>query len=478
MENYDLILVGSGFASSFFLKKYLEKSPKPKRVLVLERGVFYPHSARLDSKRGNVSPKFANLPTPDDTFNFKNKDKKSWVFDPNFGGSSNCWVGCTPRFLPNDFKIKTLYGVGNDWPITYNELEPYYCDAEEILGVAGPEITPFPKSKKYPLPPQHLSTVDRLIQQKYGALFISQPTARATIPIGNRHACCSSCVCKLCPVDSKFTIENTLLYLYRQSNVTLKFNCQVHNLRIENNQVQSVIYRTNGKDYEARGEVIALGANPIFNSHILLAAGDKSYYTGRGLCEQRGTYARLYFKDLDNVGGSSIITTNGFMLYDGPHRKEYSACLIENSNTVFIRNEPGKWRKIALMKFIFEDLPNDNNRIVTSENPLKPTIEYGGHDPYVDRAMSRLEENIQKTFSFLPLEKIEMDGFFQKTEFHICSTTRMSSSREKGVVDANLIHHKYRNLFVLGSAVFPSITPANPTLTLSSLSLMAADRAF
>jgi len=478
MDGYDLILVGTGFASSFFLKKYLEKSGKSKKVLVLERGVFYPHSARLDSKRGHGAPKFADLPSPDDTFIFDNRDKKSWVFDPNFGGSSNCWVGCTPRFLPNDFKIKTLYGIGYDWPLTYDDIEPYYCDAEDILGVAGPELTPFPKSRKYPLPPQHLSTVDKIIQERYGKLFISQPTARATVPVGIRNACCSSGVCKLCPVDSKFTIENTLLYLYRQSNVQIKYNSQVHNLRIENNQVKGVVYRYEGKDYEVNGEVVALGANPIFNSHILLSAGDNSYYTGRGLCEQRGAFARLYFEGLDNVGGSSIITTNGFMLYDGVHRKEYSACLIENSNTVFVRNEPGKWRKLALMKFIFEDIPNDNNRVVISEDPLKPKIEYSGHDPYVDRAKNKLEDNIRKVFSFLPLERVEVDDFFQKTEFHICSTARMSRIPSEGVVDQNLIHHKFRNLFVLGSAVFPSITPANPTLTLSSLSLMAADRSF
>jgi len=477
-EKYDLIIVGSGFASSFFLSKYLEKSARAKKILVLERGVFYPHAARLESKRGRPEEKFRNLPVADQTFIFANRDKKSWVFDPNFGGSSNCWVACTPRFMPNDFKLKTVYGVGYDWPISYDDIESYYCEAEDILGVGGPEVTPFPKSKKYPLPPQHLSTVDKLIQKKYGPLFISQPTARATVPIGVRHACCSSSVCSLCPVDSKFTIENTLFYLYDRPNVTIKYNCQVHNMRIENSQVKSVIYRNEGKDYEVEGDIVALGANPIFNSHILLAAGDRSYYTGRGLCEQRGTYARLYFEDLDNVGGSSIITANGFMLYDGPHRKDYAACLIENNNNIFFRNEPGKWRKLALMKFIFEDIPNDNNRVILSEDILKPKIEYSGHDPYVDRAMSLLEENIKRTFSFLGLEEVKMEGFFRKTEFHICSTARMSAKPEDGVVDRNLIHHQYRNLFVLGSGAFPSITPANPTLTLSALSLMAADKSF
>src|SRR5699024_8572305 len=136
-----LILVGSSFASSFFLKKFLEKSKTKKRVLVLERGVFYPHAARIEAKKGKPVEEFKSLPPADQMFIFNNRDKKEWVFDPNFGGSSNCWVGCTPRFMPNDFKIKTLYGVGQDWPITYDEIEPYYYEAEDTLVVAGPEIT-------------------------------------------------------------------------------------------------------------------------------------------------------------------------------------------------------------------------------------------------------------------------------------------------------------------------------------------------
>ena len=477
MIKYDLIIVGSGFASSFFLKKYLEKSSSKVKVLVLERGVLFPYTERLKQERGEK----LSMPTPilfsQATYKTNNEDKP-WVFDPNFGGSSNCWTGCTPRFLPNDFKIKTLYGVGQDWPLSYEDLEPYYTEAEAIMAIGGPEITPFRMSNKYPLKPQKLSTVDKLLQQKYGDLYISQPTARATEPTGNRNACCSSAVCKLCPVDSKFTIENTLSNIYTDPRVEIKYNCQVFSMNTQQNVAKSVLYFQGGVIREVQGEVIALGANPLFNAHILLGAGDENKFTGKGLCEQVGTFAYLYFDDLDNVGGSSIISANGYMLYDGDHRKDYAACLIENFNDPFIRNEYGKWRKMAKLKFIFEDLPNDKNKVALGEDPLLPVIEYSTHDPYVDRAMDQLKGNIESTFSFLPLEKIEMDGFFQKTEYHICSTTRMSETVSEGVVDKNLIHHQFRNVFVLGSGAYPSITPANPTLTLSALSLRAADKNF
>lgn len=476
MENYDLIVVGTGFASSFFLKKYLEKSDVEKRVLVLERGVFFPYEQRMKRVRGeSIDETFRNLKDGDIEYN--NTDK-TWAFDPHFGGSSNCWTGCTPRFMPNDFKMKSLYGVGQDWPLTYHELEPYYCEVETIMQVGGPEKTPFPRSQAYPLPPQKLSTVDKLIQAKYPELYISQPTARATVPINNRNGCCTSAVCNLCPVNSKFTIENGLNFVYKDPRITIEYDAQVYNLITANDRVKGVVYRQGGKDRQAHAEVVALGANAIFNPHILLAAGDTNHFTGRGISDQRGTFAYFYFDKIDNLGGSSMITANGYMLYDGERRKERAGCLIESFNDPIIRNEPGKWRKIAKLKFVFEDLPGDDNRVMPGEDPLKPKVVYTKHDPYVDRAMDKLEEDIKKTFSFLPLERIDMDGYFQKSEFHICATTRMGLSAKDSVIDKNLIHHQYRNLFVLGSGAFPTITPANPTLTLSALSLMAANNSF
>ena len=434
MENFDLIIVGTGFASSFFLKKYLEKSPETRRILILERGVFFPYTERIrEAKHEKPSKEFTNIVSDQQTYHYDNPNK-TWAFDPNFGGSSNCWTGCTPRFMPNDFKIKTLYGVGQDWPISYNDIEPYYTEAEDIMMIGGPLITPFPRSKAYPLPPQKLSTVDKLLQAKYKELYISQPTARATIATGKRNGCCSSSVCQLCPVNAKFTIENTLSYLYEDPRVTIKYSAIVFNLIVENNKVKGVAYKMGGREYEAGAEVVALGANAIFNAHILLAAGDKNYYTGRGLSDQRGTYVYFNYSNLDNLGGSSIISANGYMLYDGLHRKDYAACFIEHFNDPIIRNEPGKWRKISKFKFVFEDLPNNNNRVLLSDDPLMPKVEYHSHDHYVDRAMGKLKENINKTFASLPIEGIEMDNYFQKSEFHICSTTRMGESEKTALL--------------------------------------------
>ncbi len=473
-DKYDLILVGTSFASSFFLKKFLENAPPSAKVLAIERGKLFSHSDRLKVKRGEMPP-----PAWQETY--LSKSDKPWTFDPNFGGSSNCWAGCTPRFMPNDFKMNSTYGIGVDWPISYEDIDDYYYEVEDIMSISGPDVTPFPRKKSYPLPTHALSTVDRVMQKHYGELYISQPAARASRAVGNRGACCSSIVCDVCPVNSKFTIENTLKYLYEDPRVTLIDGSQAYALKIENNVAKSVMVRKAGKDLEFHAETIALGANPIFNSHILLNSGDTLDWTGAGLSDQVGTYAKVYLDDLENVGGSSLITANGYMFYDIPERNKYAGCLIESSQgfwSPYTRNEFGKWRKIALFKFIFEDLPQKQNRVSVSQDILKPNVVFNDISDYAKEGLKNLKSNVDKYFSVLPIERIEYDGYNQESEYHICGATQMSASSDDGVVDKNLVHHTYRNVLVLGSGTFPTITPANPTLTLSALSLMAATKYF
>lgn len=475
--NYDLIVVGSSFASSFFLYKYLQKSPDSIRVLVLERGAFEPHKERLDRARNKPLGKVSFISGSSKGNTYISQSDKPWIFDPSFGGSSNCWTGCTPRFMPADFKLQSLYGVGMDWPISYDDLEPYYCEAEDIMSISGPEQTPYPMSKAYPLPAHSFNTVDKILNKEFSSLYISQPTARAS-KTGKRSQCCGSSICHLCPVGAKFTIENGLMPIYEDPRVTIQYNSQVVSLDLEGGQVRGVVAVNNGNHVKYQGELVALGGNAIFNAHILLNSGDTNEHTGRYLSEQIGYYGYVHLKDLDNVGGSTIITANGFMLYDLPTRNDTAACLIESHNDPYVRGEFGKWRKIAKFKFVFEDIPQMNNRVLSSQNELIPKIEYQGHSQYVEKGYTLMQSKLASLLSKLPVEEIMLDKNNQASESHILGTTRMGLNKNTGVIDANLLHHTYRNVIVLGGGAFPTISAANPTLTLSALSLRAADKIF
>lgn len=475
-QKYDLILVGTGFAASFFLFKYLQKDQQKKKVLVLERGLPYLHAQRIKDLSTTSGGGQKINPDPGETYINKNPDKH-WAFTIGFGGSSNCWYGCTPRFLPSDFRMKSLYGVGEDWPVQYGELEPYYSEAESLMGISGPEDTPFPKSTSYPLPPHSFTTVDALLKKKYGNLYINQPTARASRPVNGRNTCCTSAICGVCPVNAKFTIENSGFGIYDDERVEVVYGAQVFNLEFYNDAARRVNYFKNGREQSAEGDVIALGANAIFNANILLNSNDKHPLTGKGLGEQLGLDAIVYLKNLENSGGSTWVNANGYMLYDGAHRKHQAACLIESNNAPYLRIESGKWRHIATFRMIFEDLPQERNCVVKGEDISKPEVHFKGHSDYTLRAIEDMKARLPDIFDCLPVERIEYLKPY-KTEAHILGTTRMSNDSKHGVVDKNLIHHNYRNLFVLGSGSFTTFTPNNPTLTLSALSLMAADRSF
>jgi choline dehydrogenase-like flavoprotein len=119
-DRFDVVAIGSGFATSFFLRSFLATRPTL-RVLVLERGPLVPHAWQTQHRKNSPVDE-------DDTFHNRNPGK-DWRFNIGFGGSSNCWTGNVPRMLPNDFRMATAYGVGRDWPVTYDDLEPFYEEA-------------------------------------------------------------------------------------------------------------------------------------------------------------------------------------------------------------------------------------------------------------------------------------------------------------------------------------------------------------
>src|SRR5690606_34439443 len=144
-------------------------------------------------------------PEPHEVYVNNNQDKH-WAFSIGFGGSSNCWFGCTPRFMPSDFEMQSRYGVAVDWPLRYEDLNPYYAEVERLMNIAGPDQTPFPREGKYPLPPHRFSTVDEILNKDYIPLYISHPTSRPSRVVECRSACCANAVCRTCGVGAKLNI--------------------------------------------------------------------------------------------------------------------------------------------------------------------------------------------------------------------------------------------------------------------------------
>lgn len=193
---WDVVIAGSSFASMFFLLGL----PRDLRVLIVEKGGIVPWERQV-----------LNAERPAEPIRVENSSDmpKSFVAHTLFGGNSNCWWGQTPRFLPNDFRLASLYGVGEDWPIGYDDLEPYYLEVERVMEIAGGGTDHLsPRSSPYPFPPHALSRTDEALVAHDPSIWVPVATARANG--GSRAQCCANGICEICPIEAKFTVPNSI----------------------------------------------------------------------------------------------------------------------------------------------------------------------------------------------------------------------------------------------------------------------------
>jgi len=475
-ERFDIIIVGTGFAGAFFLMRYLERAPASARVLVLERG-------RQDSKVWQLRNRLTSSIPQEEVF-FNRTPGHLWLTSPGFGGNSKCWWAGAMRMMPNDFRLRSQYGVGDDWPVSYDDLEEHYSAAEEVMLVSGPDDLPMRRSRPYPLPPHRLSSPDELLKARYPDGWFHAATARASAPTGQRGMCTAHGVCDLCPNDAKFTVQNGLAHIYQDPRVTLRLESTAQGVDVSASTATGVHYTRSSRAERAHADLVVLAASALFNPHILLRSGITHRLLGRRLHEQLAVDVCVDLKDVGAYDGSTVITGNGYLFYDGPHRRDHAACMVETWNSPFanqpaaLRAERGRWNHRQYFRFIFEDLPREDNAVTVSPlNAQLAETTFNGFSDYAVRAAGRLNQMVDELAGTLPIERIV------RTEQvialgHIQGTTVMGRDPEQSVVDRNLVHHRVRNLLVLGAGAFPTGTPILPTLTVSALSLWAADQQF
>ncbi|MBV5278591.1 MAG: GMC family oxidoreductase [Campylobacteraceae bacterium] len=439
---YDFVIVGTGFSSSFFLHKLVEHKDFNKfKILVLERGSLETHEEKVKNRilwqQGHGVTSKTNYKN---TF-INNNENKEWVYTPSFGGSSNCWWGCTPRMLPNDFKMKSTFGVGYDWPISYNDLEPYYSEAENIMQISGDMQAPYCMSHKYPLPPHRLSSFDSIMKKEYPSQYFSMPCARPSVAIESAPRCCASSVCHLCPIDSKFTILSRMNKLYLHKNIDILYDAQALFFDHKYGFAKNITYQKNNINYIVELKYLVLGANAIFNAHILLNSKIENSLIGKGLAEQVSIDVKVPLQaGIKNFDGSTSLTGHGYMLYDGDHRRQYAACLIESNNIPGgFRLEKGKTTSVAYFKLIFEDIPDYKYNFIEASKDIRlPILNYKQYSDYTARGIFQAKEKFLDMLKQFPIDGEIIFGVSSKTEGHIMGTTKMGKEEKDSVVDENL----------------------------------------
>ena len=171
-EQADIVIVGAGVAGMLVAWHLARRGAK---VLVLEAGPRVDRataterfqSAAIKTPESPYEPtRHAPQPSviqPDGYFIQVGQDLFRSTYQRRVGGTTWHWLGTALRHRPNDFKLRSTYGIGADWPIDYDELEPWYGEAEQALGVAGDSRNDLGswRSRAYPMPPIPMSYLDK-----------------------------------------------------------------------------------------------------------------------------------------------------------------------------------------------------------------------------------------------------------------------------------------------------------------------------
>ena len=312
MEKVDAVIVGSGAGGAVVAKELCEAGL---RVVLLERGRHYKvedvHHDILQSQYHNsgnlgfgpdvlANPRTFRL-TPDQPVRvvYANEGQYGSPYGGTAAavGGGTVAYGCMAwRFVPEDFRLKTLYGVPSgstveDWPITYDELEPYYTKAEWEIGISGQAgANPFdpPRSKPYPTPPLPYDREAEIFirgAKKLGLHPFPIPLAIISQDYDGRTGCihCPYCERFQCEVDAKSAMHATMIpKALRTGNCGLRTQCMVREVSVDaKGRAHSVIYFGPDKRvYEQPADLIIVSCSTTESARLLLNSKSKLFPAG------------------------------------------------------------------------------------------------------------------------------------------------------------------------------------------------------
>jgi choline dehydrogenase-like flavoprotein len=240
-----------------------------------------------------------------------------WVRARIVGGKTLHWGRMSYRLSDLDFKAKTHDGFGDDWPVSYSDLEPYYTKAEEFIGVSGNrDGLPHLPDGNF-MPPMKLNCGEHLLRkgaQKVGRHGISMRLAMLTAPpkpwMKKRARChyCGNCG-DGCDVGAMFnSLSSTLPVAEATGKMTLRPNSIVRHIVVDTTtgKAKGVAFvdRVTREEYEAQGKVIVLGASTLESTRILFNSKSRQHPTGLG--NSSGVMGHYLMDHFGGIGASGF----------------------------------------------------------------------------------------------------------------------------------------------------------------------------
>jgi choline dehydrogenase-like flavoprotein len=510
MDTYDVIIIGTG-AGGGTLARHLAASGK--KILLLERGDWLPREPQnwlaqdvfVDNRY--VSP---------ETW----YDEKGKPFHPQVhyfvGGSTKLYGAALYRLRPQDFgELRHHDGVSPAWPISYDELEPYYTKAEqlyEVHGARGEDPTDGPASAPYPFPAvSHEPRIQQLSDDLEAAGYhpFHAPCGirlnEANMPY-THCVRCANCDGFPCVVHGKSDAEVLgVRPALEHSNVTLLTNTKAVTLATNpaGSAVTEVVAERDGGTERFSGDIVVVACGAANTAALLLSsANDKhpnglangSDQVGRNYMFHASQAVLALSREENPTVFQKTLGLNDF--YFGSDDTDYplgNMQMVGKSQAPMFRGEKPTetklaphWslEKIAKHAIDFwlstEDLPLPDNR-VTVDRDGKVTLAY---TPSNDVPKQQLYGKLKSMLGALRMEPDHLFGRFayMKNEIpvagcaHQAGTCRFGSDAATSVVDVDCKAHELDNLYIVDTSIFPSIGAVNPALTAMANSLRVGDR--
>lgn len=519
MSDADVLIIGAGVAGSLLA---CELQQAGFRVHLLEAGGAYNRQQALHSYRQAWNRNFQSawpdwpwtsvphLEEPEHYYGKQPLPGYRPAFIKGEGGTTRVWTGMTPRFLPEDFRLYSHYGVGRDWPLDYQQLEPWYVQAEHRLGVAGNsnQDQGSPRSAPYPMPEIPLTYAELWMAnklKKHGIQLISSPAARNSRQWQQRPPCCGSNTCTpVCPSGARYDAG---VDVQRAKSLGVRVSLQhvVWKLEHQDRYIVAVhAKKPDGVSQRYTAKCIVLACNSIETPRLLLMSATETYprglanssdQVGRNLMDH--VFLRYRFATPEAVWSGRGPQAVGHFLHGryGAFRRRYAAAKLFVSNdadvmsqTTHMLNDPANWYQAverlrhsishsAALGAEIETLPTSDNRLhldAQRRDPLGlplPRIDYAISE-YSERGEKHWHEELLRIIALLGGTPLKVKRSL--SAHHPCGTTRMGDSPRDSVVNADGQCHDHPNLYIVGGSVFPTIGTANPTLTIAALSLRLA----
>lgn len=509
-EKVEVVVIGSGAAGSVYAAALAEAG---KSVLVLERGVERKpedlYSSQIWARRLKWGSHHVIEEGPDSIWHNFNAGH-------GFGGAAIHHYGVWPRYHEEDFTLQSAHGWGLDWPLSYNDLRPYYDRVQEDVGISGDAEAEIwrPAGAPYPLPPVPSMEHGRTLARGFAARGLHTapiPIAVLSRPYKGRPACIWDAWCDAgCPTGS---IANPLaVYLPRAKNSGAAMKGFAHVTRILTTDDGT---KATGVEYvDANGEVniqpadaVALCAFTVENVRVLLNSANDKHPDGLG--NASGTVGRylmthpavtiygLFNNETHNfmgaTGGQLICQDHYGKRSDpdgafGSRQWEIGLGIKPNDLLGIATSRQDKFganlepfmrdaaKHMGCMVGVCEDEPRFENRIDLASTKDR----FGMRQAKV---WYRTSDDGKKLWRAAAKEGIEIFKAAGAREAwhsppagqHLMGGTIMGSDPKRSVVNRFSQSHEIPNLFVGGPGVFPTSSSINSTFTVHAAAMMGAE---